>query len=94
MEHSKKFLSIQQKLTDLAKILDEVNKEKIEILKNMGALYENTIIEINEGKDLDELDESVTKALQVVEVYLKDDRGYDKLRNELFYLKYLIAEKR
>lgn len=94
MEQSEKFKEIQKQLTDLGKKLNQSLKEIIENHKNIQAQYEKAHAEIMKGENLEAWDTELTETLKVIEHYLKNDSGYDKLRNELFYLKYLIAEKK
>ncbi|MEO6134377.1 MAG: hypothetical protein ABIP35_04445 [Ginsengibacter sp.] len=95
MEPSKTFLTIQKQLADFGKMLDAANKENIENLENIQKLYQTAHAEIIEGQNLDKWDSQLTKALQVIELYFKDSSaGYEKLKNELFYLKYLISENK
>jgi hypothetical protein len=94
MEHSKKFIALQNQLGDLAKTVNEFNRKRDERFKALRALYEKAIIEINDGKNIDKWDESLDKSIKVMEEYLKGAKGYEKIRNDLFFLKYLIAEKK
>lgn len=94
MEHSKTFIMLQEKLAEIAKIIEEQNKQQEEISNKIKALYFQAHTEINEGMNLDVWEKQLNESLKVIEHYLKNDSGYDKLRNELFYLKYLIAEKK
>lgn len=57
--------------------------------------YKAAFNDINNGVNLDKWNKDVSEAIKEIELIEESGNGmgYEKLKNELYYLKYLIAEK-
>jgi len=61
-----------------------------------GSLYATIIKDILHEKNLDKWDKDISEAIEEINTLIKKTdgptTGYEKMKNELFFLKYMIAE--
>lgn len=85
---------LKKMLMELQADVDKAIFEKrMDIITKM---YKAAFEDINNGVNLDKWNKDVSEAIKEIESLIaKSDNtaGYEKLKNELYYLKYLIAEK-